>query len=140
MNINQKPFRLLKPGNRWIGVLFILLPFIGILVFRLIAPKILRDHASLGEILTLESICIGLFIFCICAETVEDEMTTQMRFKAMSATFLLTVFFILAQPIVDAIWPDDVHNRSEFRIAIGMLICYLLLFYVFKRATNEKQS
>lgn len=85
------------------------------------------------KVLFFNVLILGLFFVAWSKDKFEDEMTMQIRMKAIGFTFMTSVFYIIFRPIIDLILQDPVTNMSAQELMIFMLFMYILFYKLQKR-------
>lgn len=85
------------------------------------------------KVLFFNVLILGLFFVAWSKDKFEDEMTMQIRMKAIGFTFMTSVFYIIFRPVIDLILQDPVTNMSAQELMIFMLFMYILFYKLQKR-------
>lgn len=85
------------------------------------------------KVLFFNVLILGLFFVAWAKDKFEDEMTMQIRMKAIGFTFMTSVFYIIFRPVIDLILQDPVTNMSAQELMIFMLFMYILFYKLQKR-------
>ena len=128
---NIKKYGLLPHSFKKIGIILLITSVVmqgAILLFHL-------QTASYKEWmqLSLKTIFVfGLLFVAWSEDKEEDEMTIVLRLKAISFSFLATVFFVLFKPFADILFDQKGDVVSGTEVAIIMLLGYLLMYHLKK--------
>jgi len=125
--------QLLPSYFRWIGVLIIILPILVLIIAKLANIELFTSHKEIAKIFCGDFIILGLFLIALTKDKIEDELTLLIRVKAMAISFIITIAYVILQPVFDLIWGDEIVELKGQKIMIGMLFVYLGYFFIQKR-------
>ena len=124
----------------------ILLPFffkkIGLLIMASaiftgidykIANTNLAQPNDTMKILTMNGLILGLFLIAWSRDKIEDELTIQIRLKAIAWAFSWGVIYVIITPLIDIIFQDPIQSLSAHQLILSMLIVYIIMYYMQKR-------
>jgi len=125
-----------KPGGfpnyfKKVGLLLIFVSIISCIVYKFI---LLKKASSLSSHIFLDLLIIGIFLFSIAKEKLEDERITLIRLKAMAGAFVLAVVYVITHPVFFGIIGDGITDISSTELILNMLFMYNVFFYLQKRA------
>ncbi|RMA64426.1 hypothetical protein [Ulvibacter antarcticus] len=106
----------------------------------ILSTKFFEGDLEVLKIVLRKIMLVTLLIVVLSKEKIEDEMITNFRAKSFSVAFIVGVFYVLLQPVVNfivaLILSEDkpiFENLGDFQILWFMLIVYLTVFWVLKR-------
>lgn len=130
-NINGK--RTFLPYSfKMVGLILIALTIIFAIITKAAHIEYIHVHRSLFRTLTLNALILSLLFITMSKDKVEDEMTLQIRLRAMSFAFLWGVCYVVLMPFIDILFNDPVRTLSAQQLVLSMLIFYLLMYYIQK--------
>ena len=134
MEKSQKQFRLLPHYFKQIGaslILFTLFLFIPGALF-LISPDPSEDYRQLTQIISLDIVIAGLFLYCLAEDKVEDELILLLRMQAIAFAFTFGVVNVIIQPIVNFLFSGHFVDVKSQQVVLTMLVVYQVVF-IFKK-------
>ncbi|MDX1471765.1 MAG: hypothetical protein R3213_09740 [Flavobacteriaceae bacterium] len=121
---------------KMIGIGILLLGLVTLISFKFIEgePFLLRDFIK-------KLIIVGLLVYAISKDKVEDEYTVQLRGKAFSIAFIFGVTYALVQPYItygmaallgkeDKL---DLLELGDFQLIFFMLLVQIGFYWLLKR-------
>ncbi len=76
---------------------------------------------------------LGLFFFAFSRDKVEDEMTLDIRLKAMAWAFATGVEIVILIPLVDVIFKEPIRVLNAQMVMTAMLVAYVVMYYLIKK-------
>ena len=131
----QKTLRLLpnyfkKVGLGLIIFILLLLPF-SQLLFSYIS--ISDDKRHFIFILLFNFILVGLLLFSLAKDKIEDELTLLYRITAMASAFIAGTVFLIVSPVTNLLFSGKPIEATGAQLVLYMLLFYLLIFNYLKR-------
>ena len=125
----QLPHRFKK-----IGVVLSIVSFIGILIIKF------TSNIPEFKFIFIYGMIIGLLLYSISKDKIEDEFITQLRMQSYTFAFIIGVFFILIQPLINyivdlTIKSNDPHfeDFGDYQILLFLLLIQVFYFEFSKR-------
>jgi len=116
-----------------IGLGLVLLAIALAVGLKFLAVEITVGKEDFYKVLFFNILILGFFFIAWSKDKFEDEMTMQIRMKAVGFTFATAVFYIIFRPIVDLILQDPVTKMSAQELIIFMLFMYIIFYKLQKR-------
>lgn len=101
---------------------------------KFLAVEITEGQQDFYKVLFFNILILGFFFIAWSKDKFEDEMTMQIRMKAIGFTFMTAVFYIIFRPIIDLILQDPVTKMSAQELMIFMLFMYIIFYKLQKRS------
>ncbi|WP_026703666.1 hypothetical protein [Flavobacterium soli] len=117
-----------------IGLGFIFLAVVIPLCAKFLAFEIVEEQKDFYKIIFFNVLILGLFFIAWSKDKFEDEMTMQIRMKAIGFTFMTSVFYIIFRPLVDLILKEPVTQMSAHELMMFMLFMYIIFYKLQKRS------
>ena len=131
--MNKKKDVLLPNYFKVIGVAVIILTLISVAIINLMNTEIIPTHNGLWKVMTLNVLILGLFFIAMARDKFEDEMTLDLRVKAMAWTFSWAVLYVIIKSFVVFLFKNPPQDLSSQQVVFSMLCCYIPLYYLKKR-------
>ena len=109
-------------------------------VIAILSLRFLVEDAGIFMSFAKNIILLSLLIISVSKDKIEDELTVKLRSQSYSMSFIVGIFYALAQPYVNytvakILGENDVYSELRaFEILWFLLIVQLLFFYKLKRA------
>lgn len=124
---------LLPNKYKKVGIAVMLLAFVPAIVIKVINFPLSPSNKEVVRLFTMNAFILGLLFIAWAKDKVEDELTVQIRLKAMSWAFLWAVLFVVIKPFVDILFRDPVADQKSQELVLSMLLVYLLMYYFQKK-------
>ena len=118
-----------------IGILLILVSVAVAVAIKFLFPELEPAQKELYKIIFYNMLILGLFFAAWSRDKFEDEMTLQVRMKAISFTFMTAVFYVIVRPFADMVMNDAAVELGSRELMIFMLMMYILFYKLQKRAS-----
>lgn len=116
-----------------IGLGFILLAVALPLGAKFLALEIMEEQKDFYKVIFFNVLILGLFFVAWARDKFEDEMTMQIRMKAIGFTIMTAVFYIIIRPIIDLILQEPVTKMSAQELMMFILFMYIIFYKLQKR-------
>ena len=116
-----------------IGLGFILFSIALPLAARFLDFEVDETYKEFYKIFFFNLLILGLFFIAWSKDKFEDEMTMQIRLKAIGFTIMTAVFYMIIRPIVDLILQDPVARMTAQELMMFILFMYILFYKLQKR-------
>ena len=116
-----------------VGIAVMLLAFVPAVIIKVINLQLIPSNKEVLRLFTMNAFILGLLFIAWAKDRVEDELTVQIRLKAMSWAFLWAVLFVVIKPIVDMLFRDPIADQKSQELVLSMLLVYLLMYYFQKK-------
>ena len=100
---------------------------------KFLAPETIEEQKDFYKILFFNVLILGLFFIAWSKDKFEDEMTMQLRMKAIGFTLMTSVFYIIFRPIVDLVIQEPVTAMTAQELMMFILFMYILFYKLQKR-------
>lgn len=117
-----------------IGLGMVLITILAVVIVKLLPVEVAEGQKELFKVLFSGLFILGLFFIAWSKDKFEDEMTVQIRLKAISFTFMTSVFYLILRPLVDVILGDAPNKMTAVELMIFMLFMYILFYKLQKRS------
>lgn len=117
-----------------IGLGMIITSIAVILITKFLSVEITETQKEIYKAVFFDVFILGLFFIAWSKDKFEDEMTIQIRLKAIGFTFMTSVFYLILRPLVDLILGDTPNNMSAPELMMFMLFMYILFYKMQKRS------
>lgn len=117
-----------------IGIILIVLSIIAAAGVKTVYPDVEQSQKDLFKIIIYNFLILGLFFTAWSRDKFEDEMTLQVRMKAISFTFMTSVFYTIINPLVDIIMKQEATELGSRELIIFMLMLYIVFYTLQKRS------
>ena len=121
--------RLFPNWFKKLGSIWILLSFVVSFIFNLWKNE--------PNYFLIESINLGLFMICFAREKIEDEMTNQIRLKALYYTVIVAFVGVFFLSILEFLIEKGDYNIKAYFLIFYILIVYLVTFYRIKLSARS---
>lgn len=121
-----------------IGIGILVLFFIPSLIIKLLDVSFYTENWIFFRELTTSVFIIGLFFIAWSKEKNENNDIQLLRYKALAVSFFFAVFRVLLTPLIDFIFGESVGDTKPTDIILNMLMIYLFLFYITKKARPKE--
>jgi hypothetical protein len=116
-----------------VGIAVMLLAFVPAVIIKVINLQLIPSNKEVLRLFTMNAFILGLLFIAWAKDRVEDELTVQIRLKAMSWAFLWAVLFVVIKPFVDMLFRDPVADQKSQELVLSMLLVYLMMYYFQKK-------
>ena len=116
-----------------IGLGLILVAIALPLSAKFLAPETIEHQKDFYKVLFFNVLILGLFFIAWSKDKFEDEMTMQLRMKAIGFTLMTSVFYIIFRPIVDLVMQEPVTAMTAQELMMFILFMYILFYKLQKR-------
>ena len=93
------------------------------------SPEMIESVRSLS----MSGLILGIFLFAMSKDKVEDEMTLMIRLRAMGASFTWGALTVIIRPIVDIVSGDKAEMINGQTTLMSMLFVFILIHFLLKR-------
>ena len=101
---------------------------------KLLSYEFAGEEKNFYKVITFNVLILGLFFVAWARDKFEDEMTMQIRMKAIVFTIMTTVFYMILRPIIDLLLQDPVTEMSAQELMIFILLMYIIFYKLQKRS------
>ena len=101
---------------------------------KLLSYEFVGEEKDFYKVITFNVLILGLFFIAWARDKFEDEMTMQIRMKAIGFTIMTTVFYMILRPIIDLLLQDPVTEMSAQELMIFILLMYIIFYKLQKRS------
>lgn len=130
--IKKKPAVLLPNYFKKIGFIVIFLAFIPAISKKMLDIEILIAQKEVLKVFTLNVLILGFFFVAWSRDKLEDEMTVALRLRSVAFAFAFAVSSVILSPVVDLLFKDPIQESTGQSVVMGMLIMYLIVYYLQK--------
>jgi len=123
-----------------IGIGILVLFFIPSLIIKLLDVSFFTQNRIFFRELTTSVFILGLFFIVWSKEKIENNDIQLLRFKAFAVSFFFAVFRVLLTPFIDFLFGDSVGDTKPTDVILNMLMIYLFIFYITKKARPKETS
>lgn len=117
-----------------IGLGIILLAVAVPVSAKLLSYEFAEEQKDFYKVITFNVLILGLFFVAWARDKFEDEMTMQIRMKAVGFTIMTAVFYLILRPIMDLILQDPVTEMGAQELMIFILLMYIIFYKLQKRS------
>lgn len=80
-------------------------------------------------------ILLGLLILMMIKGKIEDEMSQQIRLKAITSSFIFGISFYIVMPFVNYLFVGEfTETIGTFQLLLTMSVIYFINYYLMKRS------
>lgn len=101
---------------------------------KLLSYEFAGEEKDFYKVIIFNVLILGLFFVAWARDKFEDEMTMQIRMKAIGFTIMTAVFYMTLRPIIDLILQDPVSKMSAQELMLFILLMYILFYKLQKRS------
>lgn len=101
---------------------------------KLLSYELATEEKDFYKVIIFNVLILGLFFVAWARDKFEDEMTMQIRMKAIGFTIMTAVFYMILRPIIDLILQDPVTKMSAQELMIFILLMYIIFYKLQKRS------
>lgn len=131
MNNLQQDLRLLPRSYKKVAWVILSL---AVLLVVLVITNVLSIDKDIAKVALKIGVLISLLILALSKSKVEDELTSRIRLKAFSATFIFGVAVEIFHPFVNLLFGDGfVFEHGVTELLLQMFIFYFLFFHYLMR-------
>ena len=94
----------------------------------------MEEQKDFYKVIFFNILILGLFFIAWSKDKFEDEMTMQIRMKAVGFTLMTSVFYIIFRPIIDLILQEPVTQMSAQELMMFILFMYIIFYKLQKRS------
>lgn len=116
-----------------IGLGFILLAIALPVGAKFLAFEMIEEQKDFYKVIFFNVLILGLFFIAWARDKFEDEMTMQLRMKAIGFTLMTAVFYIIFRPLIDLILQEPVTAMTAQELMMFILFMYILFYKLQKR-------
>ena len=132
MNEKMKVLNLLPRKFRVLGYFFIML---AILLVVLHKTEIIDYGKNITKLMAKSMILLGLLILMMIKGKIEDEMSQQIRLKAITSSFIFGISFYIVMPFVNYLFVGEfAETIGTFQLLLTMSVIYFINYYLMKRS------
>lgn len=132
MNEKMKVLNLLPRKFRVLGYFFIML---AILLAVLHKTEIIDYGKNITKLMAKSMILLGLLILMMIKGKIEDEMSQQIRLKAITSSFIFGISFYIVMPFVNYLFVGEfTETIGTFQLLLTMSVIYFINYYLIKRS------
>lgn len=132
MNEKMKVLNLLPRKFRVLGYFFIML---AILLAVLHKTEIIDYGKNITKLMAKSMILLGLLILMMIKGKIEDEMSQQIRLKAITSSFIFGISFYIVMPFVNYLFVGEfTETIGTFQLLLTMSVIYFINYYLMKRS------
>lgn len=117
-----------------IGIGILILFFIPALILKFLNVSFFIENRLLFRELTTSIFILGLFFIAWSKEKIENNDIQLLRYKAFAVSFFFAVFRVLLTPLTDFLFGESVGDTKPTDVILNMLMIYLFVFYLTKKA------
>lgn len=118
-----------------IGIILLLLVLAIGIVLKLSGIEFDESTKDIRKILSLDIIILGLTFIAFANDKIEDEMTTHLRLKSMSGTFLFGIILTIINPIGNLVFNEPIAQELNYhQLIMTMLLIQISSYYGLKKA------
>ena len=128
----KKELRLLPNYYKKIGVVMIVVIIVTAISIKLSNIEIVQSQRDLYKLISKTIFTLGLFFIAMAKDKIEDELTSNLRLKAMASTFSFAVVVVLIYPFIDLVFNDPIEGLSGLQVVDMMLVFYMVMYYLLK--------
>jgi hypothetical protein len=121
--------KLLPQKFRLYGILIALVPFISLLIVKLMNTQSLTENKAFLIKVVQVAALLGLLVVALSKEKTEDEFIMNCRYWAFTFAFIVFIINSASKIILES---SVVSDKTIFRLAFSNLIVYILVFHLFK--------
>ena len=123
-----------------IGIGLLVLFFIPALIFKLADISYYTENRIFFRELTTSVFILGLFFIAWAKEKNENNEIQLLRYKAFAVSFFFAVFRVLLTPFIDFLFGESVGDTKPTDVILNMLMIYLFIFYITKKARSKETN
>ena len=133
MNKAQQDIRLL-PLHFKKFALGIMLVSILILVASELFSESIKIDKDIVKTISKSGFLISLLLFAITRSKIEDELTSRIRLKAFTASFIYGVVIVIIEPFINLLFINSfLSNKGVTELLTSMFFFYFLMTYIMKK-------
>lgn len=118
-----------------IGLGMILITIATVLTVKFLPIEVAEGQREIYKVVLSDLFILGLFFIAWSRDKFEDEMTLQIRLKAVGFTFMTSVFYLVLRPFADIIIGDAPNKMTAIELMIFMLSMYIIFYKLQKRSS-----
>ncbi|MFY0481612.1 hypothetical protein ACI6PS_03325 [Flavobacterium sp. PLA-1-15] len=118
-----------------IGLGMILITIGTVLTVKFLPIEVAEGQREIYKVVLSDLFILGLFFIAWSRDKFEDEMTLQIRLKAVGFTFMTSVFYLVLRPFADIIIGDAPNKMTAIELMIFMLSMYIIFYKLQKRSS-----
>ena len=135
MQKRQNQFRLFPNYFKKIGVGIILsqalILITGVIFFK--DSKLYKDFSPLIQLISVDIFIVGLLLYSLAMDKVEDELILLLRMKSLAFAFIFGALYVIIQPLVNLFFAGQIPDVKSQQVVLSMLLIYLVIFIYKKK-------
>lgn len=116
-----------------VGLGFILLTIVVVALLKGMNISFTPEWTILLPTLVMNSLLAGLLMISLSRDKEEDEMTLQLRWKAMVWAFIMAAGYVIVIPFTNMLFNASPLNTSAQQIVLLMLLGFLIKYTYLKK-------
>ena len=137
MKKKDKHFNFIPHKFKFVGLGMVFLAVLFVVLAEALQIEIILENKATAKVFFLNWLILGLLFIAWSRDKVEDEMTVQLKIKALARGFMGAIVYTLVTPFIDLIFNDPVAAFSAQGLALFMLLTYLISYYLQKYTGQE---
>ncbi|MGB0862975.1 MAG: hypothetical protein ACPG19_10830 [Saprospiraceae bacterium] len=96
--------------------------------------ELITFEKELLKTIVTTTVLLGLLLFALTKDKIEDELTMIIRLKALAISFIYGVMMVIVEPFSNLLFDHDFSFGMETReLLLSMLLFYFIMKYLMKR-------
>jgi hypothetical protein len=129
----QSGIGLLPNYFKRVGIIVMLLALVPAVFVKSLNIEISPASKEIFRLLTMNAFILGLLFIAWAKDKFENEMAVAFRLKAMAATFIWAVLYVIIKPFIDMFFNEPVADLKSQELVLSMLFVYMLMYYAQKK-------
>jgi len=130
---NKKELVLLPTKFKFIGLGVAAVSFGVHAYFKVSEATATPDFIEMVRVCSMSGLILGVLLFALSKDKIEDEMTLLIRMRAMGASFIWGALSVIIRPLVDIASGDPVEMMNGQTVILSMLFVFVLVHFLQKR-------
>lgn len=136
-----KPRKLLLPSYfRWIGLSIIFLAILYPVIYKLLDPESLKSSRELVKMIIMSLANLGLSLIAVSRLKIENEAIWNIRFRSLVFACILGITQVILEPLKDLLTGQPIEDSTSQGLVFMLLLVYLSMFYLQKKAMEKGQN
>lgn len=131
----SKPaLRLLPNYFKKVGLLLVTLAALVFVFVVTVRPDTKPDTKALVKLILATLVILAMTVIALSREKIEDELVQVLRLRAIAFAFICAIVHTIVYPFSSMLIDGTLEKAGSYDVVFNMLILYLLIFSVMKRA------
>ncbi len=131
---DRMPIMLLPRYFKTVGILVVALPVAVVMLAKILDIEIIDIEKTLLKYMLINLMIVGLVLIALSREKIEDHFTNSIRVSSLIFSFFWAIAYVILKPLNDLVLKNENLDYNAQGLVLSMLLVYMFLFLVQKKA------